>query len=58
MTREQMQDRMIKTFGHEDTRTIMFAEMCESHPDNKWQNAKLQELMESIIYLKKFENRG
>lgn len=54
MTREQMQDRLIKSFGHEDTRVIWFAELCEQYPESDWNNKCLEGIFSALIDLAQY----
>lgn len=54
MSREQMQDRLIKSFGHEDDRVVWFCEMCEMYPENEWNNKCLEGLFSALLDLAQF----
>lgn len=51
MTREQMQDRLIKSFGHEDDRVIWFCGLCETYVENEWNNKCLEGLFSALLDL-------
>ena len=38
MTRKQMIDRLIASFGFEDSRVIWFCSLCEEYAENEWNN--------------------
>lgn len=51
MTREQMQDRLVKSLGMEDSRVIWFFNLCEEYEDNEWNNKCLEGVFGAILDL-------
>ena len=51
MTREQMIDVLIVTFGFEDSRTVEFSKLCERYEDNEYNNKFLKGVFNSLLDL-------
>lgn len=56
MSREQMIDRLIESFGFEDSRVIWFVNLCELYVDNEWNNKCLEGIFGSLLDLAQYES--
>ena len=56
MSREQMIDRLIESFGFEDSRVIWFINLCELYVDNEWNNKCLEGIFGSLLDLAQYES--
>ena len=56
MTREQMIDRLIESFGFEDNRVIWFINLCELYVDNEWNNKCLEGIFGGLFDLAQYES--
>ena len=54
MTREEMIDRLVKSFGHEDSRVVWFCGLCEEFEENEWNNKCLEGLFGSLLDLAQY----
>ena len=54
MTRKQMIDRLIASFGFEDSRVIWFCSLCEEYAENEWNNKCLEGLFGALLDLAQY----
>lgn len=57
MTREQMQNELIQTFGHEHQVVIWFFNLCEQYPKTEWNDVCLLGIYESILRIDFYKNK-
>ena len=50
LTRTEMQDEIVHTFGFEHPMTISFFEACDTHLEEYWDTA-LRNLYDSMMYI-------
>ena len=57
MTRLEMQNVLIKRFGHEHPYVIQFISLCEEYPPTNWNNACLSNIYKAYIKIQECENQ-
>ena len=55
MDRKTMIDRLIKSFGLEDSRVIWFCGLCEKYDDTEWNNKCLEGIFGGLLDLAQYE---
>ena len=56
MDREQMMNRLIESFGFEDSRVIWFCNLCELYVNNEWNNKCLESIFGALLDLAQYQS--
>ena len=56
MTRKEMQDKLIRVFGMEDSRVVWFFQLCEDYDDNEWNNKCLEGMVMALLDIARIQS--